>query len=249
MCVLAFAWAAHPRWQLVLIGNRDELHARPATPLAHWEDRPGIIAGRDLEAGGTWLGVSQQRRLAVVTNVANPDGPLPDKASRGALIADLLTGAGRYADPAESDLDDFNAFNAIAVEGGTARLFSNRPRPTRRTLKPGIYGLSNSLYAENWPKTDRIKAMLDDWLNFDSGNETGLLDALRADDSPQVEPRRAQQSPIFIRNPVYGTRCSTVVIIDSDGNGRISERRYDPQGKASGVTRIDFRWPSSPPSR
>ncbi|MGP1353603.1 MAG: NRDE family protein [Parasphingopyxis sp.] len=242
MCVLAFAWAAHPRWQLVLIGNRDELHARPAAALARWPDRPHIIAGRDLEAGGTWLGVSETGRLAVVTNVANPDGPQPGKASRGALIADALGGEGAYADVAESALDEFNPFNAITVANGRAELLTNRPAPLRHSLEAGLYGLSNSPFNENWPKTDRIKTMLGEWLESDGGDTGTLLDALRADYMPQVEPHRARESPIFIRNPVYGTRCSTIVTVDGSGNGLIVERRYDEAGKATGETSVDFRW-------
>lgn len=242
MCVLALVWKNHPRWPLVLIGNRDELHARPAAPLDRWSDRPHIIAGRDLEAGGTWLGVSDQARLAVVTNVANPDGPVPGKVSRGGLITDLLEGSGRYAEPLASDLNDFNPFNAIAVRRDAAMLLTNRPAPLTRALAPGLYGLSNSHYSENWPKTDRIKAILEMWFEKDNDDVSALLDSLRADDSPQVEPRRAARSPIFICNPVYGTRCSTVVAINENGDGLIVERRYNADGSASGETRMDFHW-------
>lgn len=248
MCVLAFAWAADPRWQLVLIGNRDELHARAAAPLDRWSDRPQIIAGRDLEAGGTWLGISEERRFAVVTNVANPGGPQPGKASRGALIADLLSGDGAYANPAESDLDDFNPFNVIAVDAGKARLLTNRPSAARHGLDPGIYGLSNGAFDDSWPKTERIKALLGDWLDGSATDHGALLDALRADDAPQVEPGRARHSPIFIRNPVYGTRCSTIVVVDHRGHGSIVERRYDPDGETTGETRFDFRWPADAPA-
>lgn len=242
MCVLACAWRAHPRWEMVLIGNRDELHARPAAPLERWRDQPHVIAGRDLEAGGTWLGVSEEGRMAVVTNVANPEGPQPDKASRGALIADLLSGEGRYSDPTENDLDAFNPFNVIAIERGTARLLTNRPGPQQHDLNNGIYGLSNSAFEDNWPKTDRIKALLANWLEADSGNLEDLFTSLRANDAPQVEPQRVRNSPLFIRNPVYGTRCSTVVTVDHTGSGSIVERRYDAEGAATGETDVAFRW-------
>jgi len=242
MCVLACAWRAHPRWEMILIGNRDELHARPAAPLERWSDQPHVIAGRDLEAGGTWLGVSEEGRMAVVTNVASPEGPQPDKASRGALIADLLSGEGQYSDPAENELEAFNPFNVIAIERGTARLLTNRPNPQQRDLDNGIYGLSNSAIEDNWPKTDRIKALLADWLEADSGNLEDLFTALRANDAPQVEPQRVRHSPLFIRNPVYGTRCSTVVTVDHTGSGSIVERRYDAEGAATGETRVAFRW-------
>lgn len=245
MCVLAFAWAAHPRWQLVMIGNRDELHARPAAALGRWDDHPHIVAGRDLEAGGTWLGISEERRFAVVTNVADPAGPQPGKASRGALVADMLIGRGRYAAPESRDLDDFNPFNVIAVDNGKAALLSNRPTAMKRELEPGIYGLSNSMFKDSWAKTDRIKSLLGNWLDTDSEGDDSLFDALRADDAPQVPPVRAEQSPIFIRNPRYGTRCSTMVAIDRAGSGWISERRYNAEGDKTGQTCMAIDWNAS----
>ncbi|QLC21369.1 NRDE family protein [Parasphingopyxis sp. CP4] len=242
MCVLACAWQAHPDWQLVMIGNRDELHARSAAPLARWEPPSDVIAGRDLEAGGTWLGISDKGRFAVVTNVANPDGPQPGMASRGQLVADLIDGSGIFGQPSEAQLDAFNPFNVIAIGDGIANLLTNRPQPKISPLNPGLYGLSNSLAEENWPKTDRIKSQLQVWLEAGSGDHSALLDGLRADDEPQVEPRRARHSPIFIRNPIYGTRCSTVVAVDRHGEGQIIERRYDPDGNALGDTHIGFNW-------
>ncbi|MCA1749556.1 MAG: NRDE family protein [Parasphingopyxis sp.] len=243
MCVLAFAWGADPRRPLVLIGNRDERHDRPAEPLARWDETPHVIAGRDAEAGGTWLGVSEQGRMAVVTNLRNPAGPDPGKASRGQLVADLLTGGGRYADPAAPDLADFNPFNLIDVRAGCARILSNRPEPAIRPLAPGIHGMSNGPLDEPWPKVERIKAILAGWLETGDGNAAPLLDALRADAAPLAGPETVHLSPIFIINPVYGTRCSTVLIVEADGIGRIAERRYDERGQGTGETAIEFSWP------
>ena len=142
MCVVALARHVHPGWPLILIGNRDEFHARPAAPLAEWDDGSGIVAGRDLQAGGSWLGVHRPSgRIVVVTNVrgAPPD---PAKESRGALVVDMLRGHGRFADPAEADLDRFNAFNLFAVDDGQARQLTNRPRPAIAMLEPGIHALA-----------------------------------------------------------------------------------------------------------
>jgi uncharacterized protein with NRDE domain len=97
MCIAAFAWRAHPRWLLIAAANRDEYHARPAASLARWPDADHVLAGWDLQSGGTWLGVSEQGRFALVTNVRGYGLPDVDRASRGALVSDLLTGAGRYA--------------------------------------------------------------------------------------------------------------------------------------------------------
>src|SRR3546814_369095 len=135
MCVVALAWQVHPDWPLILIGNRDEFHDRPSAPLGPWDDGSGIVAGRDLQAGGTWMGLhAPSGRVVVVTNVR---GEMPDPAreSRGALVVDLLRGTGRFADPDEAELDRFNAFNLFAVDG-TARLFTNRPGPRILALTP-----------------------------------------------------------------------------------------------------------------
>jgi uncharacterized protein with NRDE domain len=252
MCVLAFAWAAHPRWRLVLAGNRDELHARPAAPLARWETPEHVIAGRDLQSGGTWLGISEQGRLAVVTNLRGYGQPAPDRASRGALVSDLLTGSGRHADPRAAALDDFNPFNLIVVDKGEAHFLTNRPASIRTSLGAGVYGLSNGALDEPWPKTTQLKGALFDWLLRDAEHPEALFDALAREKlpdfglpprSPSDVPQEARQSPVFIRNPVYGTRCSTVVAIDAEGGGLIAERRFDAAGEPSGETRLIFAWP------
>lgn len=252
MCIMAMALAAHPRWRLILIGNRDEYHARPAAPLARWDDRPGLIAGRDLQSGGTWLGVSQAGRAAIVTNLRGHGGPQPDRASRGALVTDLLAGDGAYADAAQARLEDFNPFNLILIEQDRAHFLTNRPQPLRTALTPGLYGLSNGTLDAPWPKTLALKAALLNWLTDGAQEPARLFDALRRESLPDAgiapatpsdAPDEAAASPIFIRNPVYGTRCSSIVAIDHDGHGTIMERRFDAEGRDSGETVIAFDWP------
>jgi len=246
MCVLAFAWQAHPDWRLVLAGNRDELHARPAAALARWGDAPGIIAGRDLQSGGTWLGVSEQGRFAVVTNLRGFGPPAPDRTSRGALVTDMLAGEAPAAP------DAFNPFNLIAAGHDEALFLTNRPEPVRATLAPGLYGLSNGALDEPWPKTLRLKQRLLDWIVAGASGPKLLLDVLGEDRLPTAGldpaepsdvPREPAQSPIFIRNPVYGTRCGTIVAIRMDGRGTMIERRYDAAGAATGETALTFAWP------
>lgn len=251
MCVLALAWRAHPRWSLVVAGNRDELHARPAQALVRWDRPDHLIAGRDLQSGGTWLGVSEEGRFAVVTNLRGYGAPAPDRASRGALVTDLLSGEGRYADPCDAELSDFNPFNLIVADRERALFLSNRPENVRSLLAPGIYGLSNGALDEPWPKTMRLKALLLDWIVGGAAPPDALLDGLRDDSLPDVGlrsagasdvPQEPPLSPIFIHDPVYGTRCSTVVAIDDQGQGVIIERRYDGAGAAAGATRLAFSW-------
>ena len=229
MCVVALAYQAHPDWPLILIGNRDEFHARPAAPLGHWEDGSGIVAGRDLQAGGTWLGVHQPSgRVVVVTNVrgAMPD---PTKESRGALVVDMLRGDGRFAAPAEADLDRFNAFNLFAVDGA-ARLLTNRPKPLIASLAPGVHALANEPVEAPCPRAERLRAALMAVVEARADPE-GLLDALTAE----------SDSALFLLGDVYGTRASTLVAISAAGDVHMVERRYEAGGRPAGTTALDFR--------
>lgn len=250
MCVVAIAWRAHPRWQLVVAGNRDEYHARPAAPLARWDDKPHILAGRDLQSGGTWLGASEQGRFVVVTNLRGYGLPEKGRPSRGALVTDLLDGA----DPDAVAIDAYNPVNLIHIAGDQAHFLSNRPEPIRTSLSSGLYGLSNGTLDEPWPKTLRLKSILLDWLTGDADRPELLLDGLREEILPDIGldpatpsdvPQEPNHSPIFIHNPVYGTRCSSVLAIDRDGRGVFIERRFSVEGEAVGDTEQSFGWPIS----
>ena len=252
MCVAALAWNAHPDWPLVVIGNRDEYHDRPAAPLARWHDAPGVIAGRDLKSGGTWLGLSEHGRFVLVTNRRGFGDPQTDRVSRGRLVTDMLTASGDYADPAAVRLDDFNPFNLFAATDGELRFLASHPEPMRTTLIPGIYGLSNGALDEPWPKTLALKAALLDWLGRDLGNPADLFKALASEalpdvgmhpDKPSEITAEARDTAPFIRHPVYGTRCSTVVAVDAKGRGTVAERRFDADGKEAGLTELNFDWP------
>ncbi|MGZ3280038.1 MAG: NRDE family protein [Caulobacteraceae bacterium] len=249
MCVLALAFERHPRWRLALAGNRDELHARPAAALHRWDGFGRVLAGQDLQSGGTWLGVSEAGRLAVVTNLRGYGPPEEGRPSRGLLLRDLLAGDGDWASPSDDDLDGFNPFNLFAMTDGQLMFRTNRPKPERRVLGPGLYGASNGPLDAPWPKTVRLKAALEHWLETGAGRPEMMLNALMDDRPPPAEagpPSDAPeppQTPIFIRNPLYGTRCSTVVVIDHDGRGTIVERRYDAEGQAIGETALEFSWP------
>lgn len=253
MCVLAMAWRAHPRWRLIVAGNRDELHARPARPLGRWPEPDHLLAGKDLASGGTWLGVSEAGRFAVVTNLRGFGGPRPGAPSRGFLLRDVLSGDGPYAEPDDTTLAAFSPFNLIRVREGSADFWTNEPAPARSPLLPGLYGLSNGRLDEPWPKTVRLKTILADWLAADADRPEALLDGLQEDRlaasadpliAPSDVPLEPPVSPIFIRNPLYGTRCGTVVAVDARGQGRIIERRFNAAGVATGQTALPFAWPA-----
>lgn len=232
MCVVAIAWAAHPRWRLLVAGNRDEYHARASAPLARWQDLPNIIAGRDLLSGGTWMGVSEAGRFAVVTNIRNPEGPDPAKASRGALVSDWLA-QGSVPDR----LDGFNPFNLVIGDANSLEYLANRPGDVRETLSPGIHGLSNAIASEHWPRKDRLNAMMSEWLNGAADQPDQLLECLADESLPDRDAH-----PIFIKSPVYGTRCSTVIAIDHDGQGYIVERSFDAEAAVLTDSRLNFTW-------
>lgn len=233
MCVVAVAIDAHPRWRLAVAGNRDEYHARASAPLARWNDGLGIIAGRDLVSGGSWMGVSDAGRFGVVTNIRDADGPDPAKLSRGALVTDWLGEARAPEHPVQ-----FNPFNLILVDGAGAAYISNRPRPLHAPLGKGIHGLSNAIPDEHWSRKDRLVHHMTAWLET-ADCADHLLEVLSEE---TIADREAY--PVFIRSPIYGTRCSTVITVDHEGQGQIFERRFAPDGERSGDTSLNFLWPS-----
>jgi uncharacterized protein with NRDE domain len=236
MCVLAFAWRAHAQWPLVAIANRDEFHARPAAPLARWEN--GIVAGRDLRSGGTWLGVGPSGRFAALTNLRSDVPPDPAAPSRGGLVTALLDGT---ADPADVALEGYSPFTLVCLDAAEGWLLTNRPEPTRIALERGLHGLTNGPFDRPWPKLAGLKAALADWLQ--SGANTEPLFAALADERvPEGAYDEATALPPFIRRPVYGTRCSTVVAVSEDGEGQVTERSFDVDGLVSGEAHEPFAW-------
>ncbi|OOG38458.1 hypothetical protein B0E52_14020 [Rhodanobacter sp. C06] len=251
MCLIAFAWQAHPRWRLVLAGNRDELHARPSAPLARWDDLP-ITGGRDLEAGGTWLGVTDAGRCCVVTNVRDPRDPQLG-ASRGLLATDYLVGADDATAHAQALLAtaaSYRPFNLLTFDAHAAFYLGNRPEARAQAVRPGVHGLSNADFNTPWPKTRALMARLAAWTGTGDADDFAPLFAALADErqAPDAElpdtgiglERERWLSAAFIRGTDYGTRASTVVAIAHDGRGVIEERRFGPEGRFLGERRLSF---------
>ncbi|HKZ09182.1 MAG TPA: NRDE family protein [Rhodanobacteraceae bacterium] len=251
MCVVALAWNTHPRWRLLLIGNRDEAHARPSAPLAHWADAPDILAGRDLEAGGTWMGMHASGRAAVVTNVRDPRAA-HDRASRGLLVSDFLRGgdpAAQHAEALRIEAARYRPFNLLLFDRASAYFVSNHPQVCARELAPGLHGLSNGDMDAAWPKVRRATAALQTWLDAGDEDFEPLFAAL-ADETPAPDAElpdtgiglelERRVSPPFVRGAVYGTRATTLIGLDRDGGGCIIERRFGPDGVPQGQTALYF---------
>ncbi|MBU6416347.1 MAG: NRDE family protein [Xanthomonadaceae bacterium] len=251
MCVIAFAWNVHPRWRLLLIGNRDEVHARPSAPLQRWADAPNLIAGRDLEAGGTWMGVRDPGRACVVTNVRDPRAA-QDRASRGWLVTDFLRGAdsaAHHAEALEAIAGRYRPFNLLLFDAEAARFVSNDPDVRTRTVEDGVHGLSNGDLDVPWPKVRRATAALHCWLESNAEDfaplfeaftdETPAQDAALPDTGVGVELER-KLSPVFVRGERYGTRATTLIALEREGGGRIIEHRFGPGGVALGRTSLRF---------
>lgn len=246
MCIAYLAIGAHPDWPLFIAANRDEFHARPAIAAAPWPDHPGLLAGIDEVAGGTWLGVTRQGRFALLTNYRDMAYE-PSAASRGALVADYLKGDAapdEYAAQVAREGGRYNGFNLIVGDLERACYVGNRNGDGSAVkLEPGRHVLSNHLLNTAWPKTQRLKIRLDEYpLDTLAGTLNPVFDILK-DTTPanddvlprtglSLERERLLSSP-FIVSPEYGTRCSTVVAIAGNGRGFFSEVSYDPQGVAT----------------
>jgi uncharacterized protein with NRDE domain len=260
VCLLVLAWQAHPRYRLIVAANRDEFHERPAAPLAKWPLPNDIIAGRDLRAQGTWLGVDRRRRFGVVTNFRELQQPRQDAPSRGDLIPRYLggtEGAGAFFSGLEPAAPGYSGFNLLLSDGDSLWYGSNRAERFARPLPPGVYGLSNEFLDTPWPKLRRVRRRFDAWLrdpvNASPAGLFTLLDdratATADEELPQTgitpEWERILSAP-FVSHPDYGTRCSTVVLLEPSGAGYVAERRFDSRGEQSGQTEVELsagEWP------
>lgn len=251
MCLVAIAWKTHPRWRLLMAGNRDEFHARPTAGVSEWQDVPGLKAGRDLQSGGTWVGMDARGRCAVVTNVRDP---LAASAglSRGGLPVAFLGGA-RDALSSTAALaagaSAYAPFNLLLADAEACVYLGNHPRLEHHAVPPGIHGLSNGGFDVDWPKTRRLREALHRWIEAGSRNFDPLWNALAderianddqlPDTGVGIELERLL-SPPFIRGETYGTRASTIIAIDYEGHGYISERRFGPEGVYEGETTLRY---------
>jgi uncharacterized protein with NRDE domain len=254
MCLILFSFNTQPGFRLILAANRDEFYVRPTRPLSAWTDVPEVYGGRDLKEGGTWLGISRRGRLAALTNYRDPAHQLPQAPSRGLLINRFLTGnapPADYLEQLQKTAHRYNGFNLLAGDQTGLWYFSNRSNRIVE-LQPGFYGLSNHLIDTKWPKVSLGKKRLKDLLNRGGGWVTEDLFALLADRA--VAPDRELPdtgvgleweralSPLFITSPNYGTRSSTVLLIETSDEVTFLERSFaagNPADDAAEATRSE----------
>jgi uncharacterized protein with NRDE domain len=247
MCLIVFAWRPGHAVPLVVAANRDEFYARPAAALAEWPDAPGLIAGRDLQAGGTWLGIGPGGRFAALTNIRNPSAPQGTR-SRGELAQRFLRSdlsPAHFLTTLHTERDAYGGFNLLV--GDTQQLWHfNAHSGQAQALHAGIHGISNADLNTPWPKLQRAKAAFTQALN--NGDEAELFalldDATRPADEQlpntgvSLEIERLLGS-VFIASPTYGTRASTLLFVHADGSRRLIERSFAAQGVPAGEVRVE----------
>lgn len=238
MCLIVLAWRPGHAQPLLLAANRDEFYERPSQPLAAWPDAPGLFAGRDLQAGGTWLGVGPDGRFAALTNIRDP-GQAQGACSRGELPLAFLRGALNtegYLQQLAERHRDYSGFNLLL--GDNQQLWHFNSQQGRATaLAAGIHGLSNADLDTPWPKLQRAKHALGQALH--EPNPEALL-ALLADATQAADEQLPQTgigltgerllSSVFIASATYGTRASTALIVNADGSRLLAERSFGPHG-------------------
>jgi uncharacterized protein with NRDE domain len=237
MCLILFAINSHPKFSLMLAANRDEFLARP-TRAMQWWDSPRILAGKDLQAGGTWMGIDETGRWGAVTNFRGPGGSKPNARSRGELVTSFLSSRNspnEFLQSLQTRLEDYSGFNLLVSDGQQVWYITNRTdtKSTPVELKPGVYGLSNHSLDTPWPKVQLGKSKLTSLLESSSAmNHESMFNLLSDDSRPEDEAlpdtgigleKERLLSSMFIESPNYGTRCSTSLFIGKSGV-RISER-------------------------
>jgi uncharacterized protein with NRDE domain len=244
MCLILFAWRSHPQYKLLVAANRDEFYVRPTEAAHFWKDAPHILAGRDLEQGGTWLGVTTSRRFAALTNVRNPHAPLGQK-SRGLLVSDYLNSnekPEKFLQRLQPDLANYSPFNLLT--GDSEHLYYSNSVGVQRELQPGIYGLSNAALDTAWPKVTGGKqalaiAMMAGEIKpeqlFNILANTEKADAMELPDTGVGIELEKQLSARFIHMDTYGTRCSTVVTQSSSNEMYFLEKQFDEKNIATKI--------------
>ncbi len=237
MCLISFAINSHPKYKLILAANRDEFYDRPTASAHFWNSKSNILAGKDLKEGGTWLGINKDGRIAAITNYRDPKNIKLNAPSRGFLVKEFLSkniSNDEFTEGLKISGNKYNGFNLIFGTIDDLRYYSNQINKVVK-LQSGIYGLSNHLLNTPWPKVEKVKNYLAQNLNGEINieellellsNEHQFDDDQLPDTGVGIELER-KLSPIFIKSDKYGTRSSTIILVDYDGNVNFTERTYE----------------------
>lgn len=252
MCLLVLGYRAHPAYSLVVAANRDEYYGRPTAPASFWTDRPDILAGRDLDQGGTWMGITTAGRFAALTNYRDPQSKRDHTRSRGLLVSEFLRGEAsprEYLGRVLEERAQYNDFNLIAGDNEQLCYLSSR-QARIELLSPGIHGLSNHLLNSDWPKVTRAKARLATAVAQPEVQLRQTLFSYLADRGTYADPELPNTgiglewertlSAAFIVAPTYGTRASTLVLFRHDGSVEFEERGFAQAGTPTGVQRFQL---------
>ena len=237
MCLIVFANNVHPKYKLIFAANRDEFYNRPSEQAEFWSEYPDLLAGKDLQAGGTWLGITKQGRFAAITNYRDLKNLKPNAPSRGNLTLDFLISdisPQEYYTKLKPTINEYNGFNLLPGTVDELFYFSNMTDGLMK-IESGIHGISNAVLNTPWPKVEKGKQQLQRLLQQDEIHAWEVIDILKNSnpakdqDLPDtgVGPELERMlSPIFIKSEKYGTRCSTVVMIDNDNNVKFVEKFF-----------------------
>jgi uncharacterized protein with NRDE domain len=252
MCLILLAVRKHHTYKLILAANRDEYYERPSEPPHFWEDGPHLLAGRDLVAAGTWLGITRKGRIAAVTNYRDPASVKPDAPSRGNLVSDFLLSdldSLSYVDLIRRKKDRFNGFNLILGNRDRITWYSNRSDKVIPLL-PGVYGLSNHLLDTPWPKVVRAKALFEEIIHAGKNLSLESVFRLLKDQTTPPDDRLPRTgvplewerilSPIFITSPTYGTRSSSLVLIDQEDRVTFMDRTFNGHPEPVSTSEFEF---------
>jgi uncharacterized protein with NRDE domain len=244
MCLVAIAWRAHPRYPLIVAGNRDEFHGRPSAPAAWWEDAP-VFGGRDLVAGGSWLAMSRAGRFAVVTNTpGRPPPPADSAVSRGHLVREFVASgrpANRYLDAVSVAESRYAGFSLVVGTIAALRGYASSDASIRRrwTLARGVTVITNSAPGVVWPKASDLEERMRQALAGDGIGADPLLALLGRREPVAGEGSAVSRTP-FVVGAEYGTRASTVILVDDAGSCHFTERRFGPGGEPAGDSEERF---------
>lgn len=238
MCIITFHYKQHPNYKLIVVANRDEFYERPTEPAHFWEDEPNLLAGRDLKAFGTWLGMTKEKRFAALTNFRGIANERDDRKSRGEIVANFLKtdcSPRAFLQKLDQMSDDYNGFNVLV--GSPDRLFyySNVQKEIVE-IEPGTHSISNHLLNTPWPKVERAKEKLHNYITeheeldvdilFDQLYDREIAEDEKLPDTGVGLELERQLSPIFIKTGNYGTRASTVILVTNDDKVTFIERTF-----------------------